>query len=242
MVAPLRQSISAIFGLSGLGFLFLGFCTPAARAGITLESQNRYVDVNTSDDTSVPLQDQNQTASNFGTFNQSVSISLPGFDTMASQDSTLTVTPDGNGATFTASGGVVTPSVTDNSFNGTSYFDVIFDVTTPTTYELSYDGAIAIGGGRYGVDPLAMSFTGGSGAPGTIGNQTPPATVNLSGLLQPGSYEISIPGYQTGVSYDLTVQLSAQAVPVPPALWTVLASMPLLLIGLRIVSIRRQRE
>jgi hypothetical protein len=219
--------------------LFLLFSAVTQAGVISLTSQMRFVDVNTNNVPGVVVSpaDHRQDAPDFGPFHGSVSLSYPfGVDQTARQDSTLTVTPDGMGALLDAHGALV-KSISDNGLNGTSHFQVNFDLTAAVPYHLIYNGRE--GDPRF--DNLQVFVPGmffGPSAPGPLtvdphtGNFFD--TVTFSGTLQPGSYqlraELSTLGF---ASFDMTLAMGTSAVPLPPAFWAALTVLPLLFVAAR---------
>ena len=208
--------------------------SPPARAGVVnLVSQTRFVSVSTQGvlGLAVPPADQRQDAPDFGAFNGSVTLSFPpGTEDTVTQQSTLTLTADG--AVFDAHGRMRNgPS--QNSLNGTTHFQVAFDLTAPAPFLLTYNGQI--GDPRF---PTLDSFVPGSftgpGAPGALAGDpqtiNPTSILTFSGTLQPGRHELLAEVQAIGQgSFDLNLTIGgASAVPLPPALWASLTVLPIL--------------
>jgi len=222
-----------------VGLLLLLLSVARAPAGISLTSQTRFVDVNTQNVPGVVVApaDRRQDAPNFGAFHGSVSLSfLPGVDQTASQDSMLMLTPDGAGALIDAQGALV-KSISDNGLNGTSHFQVSFNLTGPEPYRVSYNGRE--GDPRFdNLQSFVPALFTGPGAPGTLtvdphtGNFFD--TVTRSGTLQPGTCELTADVSTIGfASFDLTLALGTSAVPLPPSLWSALTVLPLIWVTAR---------
>lgn len=224
----------------GLGCVISLFLLATTQAGvISLTSQMRFVDVNTNNVPGVVVSpaERRQDAPDFGPFHGSVSLSfLPGVDQTATQNSTLTLTPDGMGALIDAHGALV-KSISDNGLNGVSHFEVNFDLTSAEPYHLTYNGRE--GDPRF--DNLQTFVPGmffGPSSPGLLtvdphtGNFFD--TVTFAGILQPGSYqlhaELSTIGF---ASFDTTLAIGTAAVPLPRAFWAALTVLPLLFVALR---------
>lgn len=223
----------------GLMGLLLVISAGRAAGGINLTSQTRFVDVNTQNVPGVVVTpaDRRQDAPDSGPFHGSVSLSfLPGVDQTASQDSTLVFTPDGTGALFEAHGALV-KSISDNGLNGTSHFQVNFDVTAPVPYHLTYNGRE--GDPRYdNLQSFVPASFSGPGAPGRLtvdprsGNFFD--TITLSGTLQPGAHQLTADVSTIGfASFDLTLALGTSAVPLPRALWAAVCVLPLMWVAVR---------
>ena len=231
----LLRSARALALVTILAFLQISLSQTTARGGIiTLESQQRSVDVNTTGLGNLPPQDQRQTASGFAPFNGMVSINLSTAAETAMQSSTLSVTPDGSGASFIADSSIFHQSVSLSGLPSSSVFQVSFDVSAPVPYHLSYDGFTVIGNGRYGETALAGSFTGPT-APGTLMTQAPfPNPIQLTGTLQPGAYTLQVTGPGDGANFDVDLEIAA--VPVPPACWIALSTLPLVVLGKQVLA------
>ncbi|HSZ56330.1 MAG TPA: hypothetical protein VK797_11755 [Tepidisphaeraceae bacterium] len=239
---------------AGVGFvraasalLSLAIFAPAAPAGVvSLDSQTRFVDVTTSGvpQAGLPVADKRIDAPDFGPFNQSVSLNFPFITQTASQNSTLTLTPDGMGAAIDATGSL-SGEISLNGLNATNHFQVDFTLTQPEPYLLTYNGEVG--------DPRPTSpkvfvpgFFLGPSAPGTLAGD-PHITefftvLTYSGTLQPGSYELRTEIHAIGFgSFDTHLAIGAAAVPLPPALWQMLVWLPVLLFCLWLFSARPKR-
>lgn len=193
-----------------------------ARAGVvSLVSQDRFVTV-----TSPPLNGgstpQVQTIqaapSDFGPFDHTVVATDPMFGQTAhaTQSSSLTVTS--TGALFSANGIAVVDNIMAGA-GGQSSFKVVFDVNSPALYSLSYDQSNS---SRF--PPSTAHFDGPSGF-GTI----PTGLPAISGTLAPGQYTLDA-ATTSGSSFDLQLNVgTTSAVPLPPAAWSALAALPLIL-------------
>ena len=240
-------------GVSGRMFLRpLLVCLVMAattHAGIvTLVSQTRFVDVNTTGVIgfeNLPPSDQRIDWPDFSPFDQSVNLNFVPPAAFAnetvSQTSTITVNPAGNSLAINAYGNL-SSSVSVNGFHGTDHFEVTFSLTQAEPFSLTYNGRQ--GDPRFGtLDRFVPgSFTGPS-APRALtvdphtGNFFD--TLKFSGTLQPGSYTLSTEVNTIGSgSFNATLAVGTAAVPLPPALWEVLAMLPLLMVGLRARRLR----
>lgn len=205
-----------------------------ARAGvINLVSQTRFVDVTTQNvpGLNVPPADQRQDAPDFGAFDGSVALSFPpGTSDTVTQHSTLTLTA--GGAVFDAHGQMVN-SASQNSLNGTTHFQVSFDLTAPEPFVLTYNGRV--GDPRFpGQNTFVAGTFTGAGAPGSLSGDpnliNPTSVLTFSGTLQPGAHELLAEVNAIGQgSFDLNLTIGATAaVPLPPALWAALTMLPTL--------------
>jgi hypothetical protein len=220
------------WGLAVVVLALVRFARRTASAGVvTLVSQERFVDVNTTGISGLPQQDQRQSAPDFGPFNGSVSINLATAAETATQSSTLTVSPDGNSASFIASGLIGEHSVSLSGLPASELFKVSFEVSAPAPYLLNYVGFVEIGNGRFGMESLPGSFTGPS-APGDFGTH-PPFDTHLTGILQPGQYTLSVSGPGDGTNFNLDLEVGAAAVPLPAACWAALAALPVAMLARR---------
>jgi hypothetical protein len=225
----------AVMFVGGIPGIALLFAAPAAAGVINLSSQNRFIDVTTSGVPGFgsPPTDQHASAPDFGDFNQSVHLDFPGITQTVNQNTTLSVTPDGKGAVIGGTGAIFS-EVGFNGLNGTTHFQVSFEVTQPVPYFLTYNGQVG--------DPRPTSpksfvpglFIGPS-APGSLAGD--PLTTNFfttltySGTLQPGSYELQAEINTIGFgSFDVNLALGTAAVPLPSALWETLAWLPSILL------------
>jgi len=233
--------------LHALTLLACLLAVSAARAGVVdLVSQTRFVDVNTRNvpGLNVAPADQRQDAPNFGAFDGSVSLSFPpGTSDTVTQHSTLTLTA--GGAVFDAHGQMLN-GASQNSLNGTTHFQVSFDLTAPEPFVLTYNGRV--GDPRF---PTANSFVAGSftgpGAPGSLSGDpnliNASSVLNFSGTLQPGAHEILAEVNAIGQgSFDLNLTIgTTSAVPLPPAFWASLTVVPILAWRIRPRRLRAAR-
>jgi hypothetical protein len=180
------------------------------------------------------MADQHQAAPDFGPFNQSVNLNFPpGINQTVSQNSTLTLTSEG--ARFDAIGSLFS-GIEFNGLNGTTHFQVDFNLTQPEPYVLTYNGQE---GDPRPTSPkifIPGSFFGSS-APGTLAGD--PHTTNFftvltyNGTLQPGDYDLMAEIHTSGFgSFDVHLAIGAAAVPLPSAVWQISACLPVLLGGL----------
>lgn len=225
-----------------LTLTFLGALAPAghlAAGVINLTSQTRFVDVNTQNVPGVVVApaDHRQDAPDFGAFNGSVSLAyLPGVEQGATQNSSMTLTPDGMGALFDAHGALV-KSISDNGLNAISHFQVSFTLAAPEPYRLTYNGRE--GDPRFdNLQRFVPAQFSGPSAPGELtvdvhtGNFFD--TVTDSGTLQPGSYQMLADLSTIGTaSFDMTVAVGTAAVPLPSAIWAALTLLPILPLAAR---------
>ena len=231
-----------------LGLLVLAQLGPLVRGGvITFTSQSRSVDMNTNGTPFLPMSQQ-ASASDFSPFDKSVNLTFPGLgiNQTASQQSTLALTPDSLGAKIDAIGSVfngVSPGV-----NGSSNFDVAFNLSMSEPYTLSYNGQQG--------DPRLVSneqfvpgFFGGPSAPGELAGDPhttdPLSVLTYAGILQPGSYDLSAKAVVTyqgyyDASFDVHLAIGTAAVPVPPALWQALIGLPVAIAGAWLLIARSQ--
>ena len=221
-----------------------------AHAGIvTLVSQTRFVDVNTTGVTGFvnsPPSDQRIDAPDFSPFDKSVNLSfvppVAFANETVNQTSTITVNPAGDALAIDGHGNLFS-GASVNGLHGTDHFDVTFSLTQAEPFSLTYNA-------RQG-DPrdprfekfVAGSFTGPS-APGALAVDPVTGnffdTVAFKGTLQPGMYTLSTEVNTIGSgSFDASLTVGGAAVPLPPALWTALAMLPLLALGLRARRVRR---
>jgi len=227
-----------------LGFLLLGLLVMPAQGGVVaFTEQSRSVEVTTSGVPFLPdylnanPQTQQASAPDFGPFDKSVDLIFSSIGTgeTASQQSTLTLTPDGLGARIDASGLLITPA-SSNGLNGSSKLDVTFTLSQPEPYLLTYNG-------RQGdprsptSDQFVSGFFGGPSAPGVLVGD--PHTTNFlsvltySGTLQPGTYDLMTQSQTIGnASFDVHLAVGTAAVPVPAAFWQVLTALPILSSGM----------
>jgi hypothetical protein len=234
-VALRRKLMHLLAVLSLVGIPAFILTAPAAAGVISLSSQNRFIDVTTSGVPGFgsPPTDQHASAPDFGDFNQSVHLDFPGITQTVNQNTTLSVTPDGKGAVLGGTGSIFS-EVNFNGLNGTTHFQVSFEVTQPVPYLLTYNGQVG--------DPRPTSpksfvpglFIGPS-APGSLAGD--PHTTNFfttltySGTLQPGPYELQAEINTIGFgSFDVNLAIGTAAVPLPAALWQTLVWIPILLL------------
>ena len=199
----------------------------AARAGtVRIVSQDRFVDA-VAEAPGPRRQHQHQDASDFGPFNQTVQVTTPGAAGIASQDSVLSLTPQG--ALFTATATVI--GSTRIPVGGESMFGVTFDVAQPLLYHLSFGGQA-----QAGVPPPAFTFSGpfgGGPLPGPQGNQ--------SGVLSPGSYNFTADTASPNSNFDVNFSIGT-AVPLPPSVWATIATIPMLFVAMRVSRIVQERS
>jgi hypothetical protein len=227
---------------------FLGLLlTATTQAGIvTLVSQTRFVDVNTSGVTGFTTSsDQRMDAPDFNPFNQSVSLSIVPPVAFAnetvSQNSTITLDPAGNALTINATGNLFS-GVSSSGLHGTDHFDVTFSITQPEPFSLTYNAREGDPRSPSSEKFVAGSFTGPS-APGALtvdpitGNFFD--TVTFNGTLQPGTYTLSTEVNTIGDGSFTTNLTVGTAVPLPRALCAALVMLPLLMLGMRARGVRR---
>jgi len=210
MTTSASHTASRLFAI--LAWLCLGFPTHAGIVNLT--SQSRSVSATFTDGTPNQLQQ----APDFSPFNAQVG--FPKVNAIADQNSTLTLTPDG--ASFHALSNVRGSSATATF---ASSFHVAFDVTRPVDYTLLY-GFGASGAGN-DVTPTALFIT-------PSGTRDIHLGVDETGVLQPGAYQSQVDDVG---GKNVTYTLSFEAVPLPPALWATLATLPV--VAVAVVWLRR---
>lgn len=214
-----------------------------ARAGVvTLDSQSRFVLV-TTDGLTTPSQTIKQTAPDFGPFDARVSSAqfaqpVQGALQTAQQSSQISV--GSAGVAIDVSSAASAPNIALSGLPFQSYFDLQFTLSEPATFTGTYQSTA---GSRYGLEPGVNSTFTGPGAPGVLQAPLPalPPT-QLSGTLQPGSFEI-LANLQnvSGSSSDLDLHLTIAAVPLPPATWAALTALPLLAFAVYRMQGRRMK-
>ena len=208
--------------LAGVACAVLASCSAGWAGPVRIVSQNRFVDA-IADEPGPRRQEQRADASDFGPFNHTVQVTTPGGAGLAVQDSVLALSP--GGALFTATGSV-TGNVTI-AVGGESKFDVTFSVSEALPYRLAF-----VGDSRAGVPPPTFSFTGPTG-----GGPFPGPEETLSGILPPGTYRFTADASEPNSGFFVNFSMGS-AVPLPPALWGSLATLPLLLLGRRQLRLR----
>jgi hypothetical protein len=199
----------------------------AARAGpVRIVSQNRFVDA-VAEEPGPRRQEQRQDASDFGPFNQTVQVTTPGAAGLASQDSVLSLTPQG--ALFTATATVL--GSTRVPVGGESMFGITFDVSDPLPYHLSF-----IGQAQTGVPSAAFTFSGPFG-----GGPLPGPQEDLRGVLAPGTYHFTADTASPNSSFEVNFSIGT-AVPLPSPVWAMIATTPMLFFATRASGIVRPRR
>jgi hypothetical protein len=229
-----------------LAIFALTMTTHPATAGIlTLDSQTRYVQITTEGSPlMLPPETHRQDSSDFTPFNASISSSvfqqpLPGILQRISQTSSMTVTSAG--ATI-VDHSAINGSISFNPLPARSFFDVNFSLSQPAPFTLSYVGLY--GDARFILNTGVIvngSFTG-PGAPGVLAPADPltynrGTPLHFSGTLQPGSFDIQadLNANANAGNIDLTLNIGSAtpAIPLPRALFTTLATLPLLALAMR---------
>jgi hypothetical protein len=108
-------------------------------------------------------------------------------------------------------------------------FGVTFAVDQPLPYDLS-----VVGDARTGVPPPTFSFSGPFGGGPLQGTEQ-----NLSGVLAPGTYYFTTDAASPNSGFFVNFRIGT-AVPLPPAAWSILLSVPILWSCTR--SLRPTRE
>src|SRR5882724_8096587 len=217
---PSRRLYSRVLPLLGITLA----CSPSRAGVVDLVSQTRFVDVNTQNvpGLNVPPSDQRQDAPDFAPFDGSVTLTFPpGTNDTVTQHSTLTLTA--GGAVFDAHG-QMRNGASQNSLNGTTHFQVDFNLAAPEPFVLTYNGEL--GDLRSpNTDSFVPGLFSGPGAPGALAGDphtiNPTSVLTFSGTLQPGSFELLADVQAIGEgSFDLNLVIgTTSAVPLPPALW-----------------------
>ena len=218
----------------------------SAAGVVNLTSQTRYVLITTDGaPVMLPSETHRQDATDFGPFTGTVTTdsfhqSLPGILQRVSQTSSMTVTPDGAAIVDHST---IHGSISFNALPAESFFDVQFTLLTAAPFDLTYVGLY--GDGRF-IQQNGTIVNGsfiGPGAPGALApadlsTYTRGDPLHFSGTLQPGTFEIRADlnaDANTG-NVDLTLNIGpasvGPAVPLPPALLTVLTALPLLAFAL----------
>jgi hypothetical protein len=187
-----------------VGFVGLVLLGIPARGGIVdLTSQARSVGVRFTDGTPGQLKQ----AGDFGPF--VARVGFPKVNAIADQNSTLSLT--GDGGAFEAVSNVRGSSATAIF---SSSFHVGFDVTRAVDYRLLY----SFGASGTGTDVVPSAVFGGP-----FGTRDIHLGVSESGVLEPGAYQLQVD--DVGGS-NVTYSVSFAAVPLPGALWEILAMLP----------------
>jgi hypothetical protein len=202
---------SVRFSIAMLGCLCL--CIPSRGGTVSLVSQDRSVSARFN----TGMLDQFHQAPDFGPFVAQAG-SLRG-NALADQNSTLTVTPDGAAFHVLANvrGSSPPGAMSPGAETFDSFFQVAFNVTSPTDYNLLYAF------GPAGANDIASSAT----FTGPFGTRQLQSSLNESGVLQPGSYQFQIDAMG---GQNVTYVLNFSAVPLPSALWMGLIMFPPLIL------------
>ncbi|HXE51883.1 MAG TPA: hypothetical protein VN541_02665 [Tepidisphaeraceae bacterium] len=235
-----RRVTLGVFVVAVCGLLVAGI--PARAGVVNLTSQTRYVLITTDGGPiSLPSETHRQDSADFNPFSATVTTDsfnqpLPGILQRITQDSSMTVSADGAAIVDHST---IHGSISFNPLPAESLFDVEFTLTQAAPFDLTYVGLA--GDGRF-LQQNGTIINGlfiGPGAPGALApadllTYTRGDPLHFSGTLQPGNFQIRADmnaDANTG-NVDLVLNIGpvsgGSAVPVPPAVWSVLVAMPLL--------------